>query len=168
MVKDRACCYGPGAGNRCVDSKSAKLNALFAGFVGEGPKPSYDGSIYMAADPSDAVLGALERAVAASPDQHDLRVHLAELLLENGKSAAALEHVSTVLVVVPDHLGALRAASKAALALGDLEKAQRFTRALNALGTNPPAPKAGPAPGVPSALPKPTPGAAWVEDKAKD
>jgi AAA+ superfamily predicted ATPase len=84
--------------------------------------------------PSDDLLTSLLAAVAASPDDVPLRLHLGELLLAADRPAEALAHVSHVLVAVP--------ASPEALAL-----LGRATAALNGRPEPAPASSDGPAPG---------------------
>jgi len=52
------------------------------------------------------VIAALERAVAAAPDDHDLRVHLGRMYLEAGDPGAAVAAAAEVLRVLPDHADA--------------------------------------------------------------
>jgi SpoVK/Ycf46/Vps4 family AAA+-type ATPase len=85
----------------------------------------------MAADSS--VVDAISAAVSANPANTQLRLHLAELLLQSNRGAEALEHCQTVLDAEPDSLPALRLAARAAEALGDGEKAARFKRLASAL-----------------------------------
>ncbi|MGA7411549.1 MAG: AAA family ATPase, partial [Bryobacteraceae bacterium] len=86
------------------------------------------------ANPSHAALIlAIETALSAAPENHELRAHLAELLLKANRPAEALQHASTVLVAIPDHLVALRAASMAATATGQADIAQRYARLRTAL-----------------------------------
>jgi SpoVK/Ycf46/Vps4 family AAA+-type ATPase len=85
----------------------------------------------MAAESS--VIDAISAAVTASPGNTQLRLHLAELLLQSNRAAEALQHCQTVLDAEPDSLSALPLAARAAEALGDGEKAARFTRLVSAL-----------------------------------
>lgn len=85
----------------------------------------------MAADSS--VIDAISAAVAANPENTELRLHLAELLLQNERAAEALQHCQAVLDAQPDSLSALRSAARAAEALGDGDKAARFRRLASAL-----------------------------------
>ena len=85
----------------------------------------------MAADSS--VIDAISAAVTANPGNTKLRLHLAELLLDGNRAAEALEHCQTVLDAEPDSLSALPLAARAAEALGDADKAARFTRLATAL-----------------------------------
>jgi hypothetical protein len=62
------------------------------------------------------LLEGLEAAVAASPDNVPLRLHLGALLLEAGRPADALEQCAAVLLRVPDHRDALELAAQATMA----------------------------------------------------
>jgi hypothetical protein len=62
------------------------------------------------------LLEGLEAAVAASPDNLPLRLHLGALFLEAGRPADALEQCAAVLVRVPDHRDALDLAARATMA----------------------------------------------------
>lgn len=85
----------------------------------------------MAAD--SGVIDAISAAVTANPGNTQLRLHLAELLLQGNRAAEALQHCQTVLDAEPDNLSALPLAARAAEALGDAEKAGRFKRLASAL-----------------------------------
>ena len=50
---------------------------------------------------ADSVVQALLQAIAASPDDVDLRLHVAELLVDSD-AAAALDHLRVVLQHRPD------------------------------------------------------------------
>ena len=89
----------------------------------------------MAIDPS--VVEAISAAVAENPENTELRLHLARLLLDGNRAAEALQHCQTLLDSRPDELSALRLAGRASEALGDMEKAGRFRRLADAL--SPPA-----------------------------
>jgi ATPase family associated with various cellular activities (AAA) len=69
----------------------------------------------MVVDPE--LLEGLEAAVAASPDNVPLRLHLGLLLLRAGRHADALEQCAAVLLRVPDHRGALDLAASATMAV---------------------------------------------------
>ncbi|MFC9934895.1 MULTISPECIES: AAA family ATPase [Micrococcaceae] len=56
---------------------------------------------------NDALIASLLRAVEAAPDDHALRLHLAEQLDGAGRSAEALSHVSIVLQQDPGNASAL-------------------------------------------------------------
>src|SRR6266540_5609629 len=62
------------------------------------------------------LLEGLEVAVAASPDNVPLRLHLGSLLLAAGRPADALEQCAAVLLRVPDHRDALDLAVRATMA----------------------------------------------------
>jgi len=62
------------------------------------------------------LLEGLEVAVAASPDNLPLRLHLGSLLLAAGRPADALEQCAAVLLRVPDHRDALDLAARATMA----------------------------------------------------
>ena len=57
-------------------------------------------------DPS--IIAALEAAVAAAPDSRPLRLHLAEVLAQNGRAADALAHCAHVLRDAPGDAEAMR------------------------------------------------------------
>jgi SpoVK/Ycf46/Vps4 family AAA+-type ATPase len=79
------------------------------------------------------VISALEAAIAQSPQNYELRTHLAELLIAANRPDDALQHASAVLQDVPDHIGALTAAMQAATLIGNADRAQRYTRLLQVL-----------------------------------
>jgi ATPase family associated with various cellular activities (AAA)/AAA+ lid domain len=62
------------------------------------------------------LLEGLEAAVAVSPDNVPLRLHLGSLFLEAGRPADALEQCAAVLLRVPDHRDALELAARATMA----------------------------------------------------
>ncbi|HZM77147.1 MAG TPA: tetratricopeptide repeat protein [Candidatus Limnocylindrales bacterium] len=62
-------------------------------------------------DPS--LIDSLGAAVAARPDDHTLRVHLAQLLVEAGRHAEAIPHLATVLRADPAHEAAQRLMGRA-------------------------------------------------------
>jgi len=74
------------------------------------------------------VIDALERAVAESPSADAVRLHLADVLIESGEHALALEHVQVVLNACPDHVEALGLAASACAGMGDSELSARYTR----------------------------------------
>jgi SpoVK/Ycf46/Vps4 family AAA+-type ATPase len=57
-------------------------------------------------DPS--VIQALEAAVEAAPESRALRLHLAEMLVQNGRAADALAHCARVLKDAPNDAEAMR------------------------------------------------------------
>lgn len=69
----------------------------------------------MVVDPE--LLEGLEAAVAASPDNVPLRLHLGLLLLRAGRHADALEQCAAILQRVPDHRGALDLAARTTMAV---------------------------------------------------
>ena len=68
----------------------------------------------------DPVIAALQRAVDAAPDDVDLRLHLAEMLLDAGRPDEAVTEVGSVLGAQPSHPRA-RALMARALTPLDLE-----------------------------------------------
>ena len=106
----------------------------------------------MPTDPS--VVEALSRALAADPDNAQLALHLAALVLDNGQASEALRLCQQVLASEPDDVHALSLAARSAQALGDTAKAGRFKRMADALS---PAEDHEPGPTKPS--PEPTPAA---------
>ena len=86
----------------------------------------------MSVDPS--VIAAIEAAVAASPDNLELRAHLAELLVQAERFRDALYEATAVLSQRPDHVAALRTAALASASLGDPDRAASFGRLADALG----------------------------------
>jgi ATP-dependent 26S proteasome regulatory subunit len=69
----------------------------------------------MVVDPE--LLEGLEAAVAASPDNVPLRLHLGMLLLRAGRHADALEQCAAILQRVPEHRGALDLAARTTMAV---------------------------------------------------
>jgi SpoVK/Ycf46/Vps4 family AAA+-type ATPase len=55
---------------------------------------------------ADALIEALQRAVAVTPGDHTLRLHLAQLLVDAGRGPEAIEHAATVLQDDPDSAAA--------------------------------------------------------------
>ncbi|GHJ43800.1 cell division control protein 48 CDC48 [Catellatospora sp. TT07R-123] len=95
-----------------------------------------------------ALIDSLRAAVAARPDDHRLRLHLAELLLGAGRGAEAVGEAATVLAGDPQNAAA---------------------RAVMAAAIGAPAAPAAPADPAPAADPAPRPGAspdwaAWERD----
>lgn len=94
-----------------------------------------------------AVIEGIERAVEASPDNLELRLHLAELLAGAGRHGEALAHCRAVLEERPDHVPALRRAATAARAAGERERADSYRRLAEALApTEEPGERRGEAP----------------------
>jgi SpoVK/Ycf46/Vps4 family AAA+-type ATPase len=82
-------------------------------------------------DPS--ILQAIKSAVEAQPEQVALRVHLAELLLQDGQFQACLEQVGMIQIRQPDHKVAIELGFKAASGKGDQLLAASYERLLNSL-----------------------------------
>lgn len=97
------------------------------------------------------VVDALNRAVAAEPDNTQLALHLATLLLDDQQAAQALQVCQKVLDARPDDAAALALAARASRALGDTEKAARFQRMADAMSRSDSGQQ--PAPAPPAALP---------------
>ncbi|HZG89598.1 MAG TPA: AAA family ATPase [Pseudonocardia sp.] len=98
----------------------------------------------MSADTPDPLLASLLAAIQNAPDDVPLRLHVAELLVDRGRAAEALQHCSRALTTAPG--------DRTALAL-----LQRITAALAAPPAGPPergrpGPD-GPAPTPPSSTP---------------
>ncbi|EGJ11275.1 hypothetical protein RBXJA2T_13144, partial [Rubrivivax benzoatilyticus JA2 = ATCC BAA-35] len=68
--------------------------------------------------PPASVIAALEAALQQSPDDLDLRQHLAQLLHDDERPEAALELCVGTLARDPAHLPALRLAAPLARQLG--------------------------------------------------
>jgi SpoVK/Ycf46/Vps4 family AAA+-type ATPase len=79
------------------------------------------------------VIDALKESLAADPSNHAVRAHLAQLLLDEGLAAEAVQEAATVLAAEPDNVGALRTAAAAALATGEQTRAAAYTRLADAL-----------------------------------
>jgi Tetratricopeptide repeat len=63
--------------------------------------------------PDPAVIDGLRAAVSATPNNHALRLHLAELLLDSAEPEEALQQCEAVLEAEPDNQAALELASRA-------------------------------------------------------
>jgi AAA+ superfamily predicted ATPase len=83
---------------------------------------------------ADSVIRALLHAIEESPDDADLRLHVAELLAGSGDSAAALGHLRVVLQQRPDEVRALTLARDASASVGDEALAARYGKLAAALG----------------------------------
>ncbi len=83
---------------------------------------------------SNSVIAALQQALSAAPDDVDLRLHLASLLLDDGAAEEALEHFGNVLAADPVNLRALEGARAAAEKSGDSQRSQAYATLLNSLG----------------------------------
>lgn len=82
---------------------------------------------------SPSILAALTAALAAAPDDHALRLHLAQLLIDNGEPRSALEHAGRVIAAAPDHVAALGIAATAADQAGEPARAAAFRAMYGAL-----------------------------------
>ena len=88
---------------------------------------------------SDAVVAALRAALEDDPQQADMRLHLAEMLLMQGSPGEALEHAQVVLTAEPDNARALTIAGDACQSLGESEKTLAYKRLLATMsGSAPP------------------------------
>jgi AAA+ superfamily predicted ATPase len=92
----------------------------------------------VAVDPK--VIRAIEQALASTPENIPLRLHLARLLADAGRPVDALAHCQSVLAAQPDSVEAIRLAAHAADAQGDTQRAQGYRRLLQSL-TAPSAPE---------------------------
>lgn len=81
----------------------------------------------------DSVIAALRAALNTSPDEVDIRLHLAELLVVAEIYDEAEDHFHTVLKADPTNIKALRGAAKVAKALGQGSKAAGYEKLLVAL-----------------------------------
>ena len=95
----------------------------------------------MAIDPG--VLTSIAALLERDASNVALRLHLAELLLEDGQPAEALSHVSLALAARPDDVKALELAARAADAAGESAKAESYRRMVAVL--NAPSPQTPPA-----------------------
>jgi SpoVK/Ycf46/Vps4 family AAA+-type ATPase len=86
----------------------------------------------------DSVVQALEQALAAAPDDVDLRLHLAQVLIDRDEPDRSLEHARKALEQHPDRVEAFELAAIAAVRLGDQPLADRYQRGAQALGAPPP------------------------------
>jgi AAA+ superfamily predicted ATPase len=85
----------------------------------------------MPADP--VVLAALVKALEADPESIPIRLHLAELLLDSGGEAAAMDHLLQILSRDPTNIDAIGLAVKASDALGDASRGASYRRLLASL-----------------------------------
>ena len=108
----------------------------------------------MTLDP--AVVAALEAAVASDPDNTPLRLHLAQLLVDNGDVTAGLGHLEELLRRRPDDRVALELAVRAASGTGDVDRALAWQRLLDGLG------------GIPTVSPGPVAAAEGPEESSGD
>ncbi|HZB47105.1 MAG TPA: tetratricopeptide repeat protein, partial [Pyrinomonadaceae bacterium] len=80
-----------------------------------------------------SVIAVIEAAVRAEPENVELRLHLASLLLKAGRAQEALDHCQKIFAARPDHAGALMCAAEASDALGDRQRAEGYRRIAGAL-----------------------------------
>lgn len=80
----------------------------------------------------------MEAAVASQPENTALRLHLAQLLLDNEQPAEALSHYTVILNQQPAHLEALERAAQAAEKSGDKNRAAAYQTLFQALSGNAP------------------------------
>ncbi|MBT8079593.1 MAG: AAA family ATPase [Gammaproteobacteria bacterium] len=83
---------------------------------------------------NDGVVIALTKALESSPDDMDVRLHLATILLDKDDFSAALEHFSVILAADPVNIAALEGAQKASSATGDTRRAAAYAKLLAGLG----------------------------------
>jgi len=79
------------------------------------------------------LISALEAAVASTPGNDALRVHLAELLVQTARFEEALIHATVVIGRNPVDVAALHVASEAARGLGKEEQAAAYMRIIDAV-----------------------------------
>ncbi len=85
---------------------------------------------------SNSVIEAMRQAMSAAPNDPELRLHLASLLLGNDDAEEALEHFSHVLATDPVNIRALEGARDAAERCGLEERSQAYATLLNSLGAS--------------------------------
>jgi SpoVK/Ycf46/Vps4 family AAA+-type ATPase len=81
-----------------------------------------------------SVIAAIEAAVKADPENSELRLHLATLLLKAGRAQEAFDHCQKILAARPDHVEALYCAAEASDLLGDRQRGAGYRRIAAALG----------------------------------
>jgi len=86
---------------------------------------------------TDSVINTLLSALAQTPEDTGMRLHLADLLLGKDEAGAAREHFDLVLQKDPANIPALQGAAAVASRLGDEEKAAGYNKLLSALGGQP-------------------------------
>lgn len=84
---------------------------------------------------SETVIDAMRQAVIASPDNVELRTHLATLLLQSAQHEEAWEHACAALASEPANKSLLEVAADAGEACGHEDKAAGYRMLLNALTT---------------------------------
>ncbi len=93
------------------------------------------------------IIEPIRAAVAATPGNHALRLHLATLLLDAGRAREALDECVHVIGQAPDHAEAFALAARAAHAAGDPKASAYHKTAVLLSGTAAPAPSPPSAPG---------------------
>ncbi len=81
----------------------------------------------------EKIIPAIETALAQDPENVELRIHLASLLVSAGRGSDALQHCVHILSTEPDNLEALHLAMNAAEQAGEKERAERYRRTFTAL-----------------------------------
>ncbi len=121
---------------------------------------------------SEAVIAAMEAAVAADPQNPSLREHLASLLVESGRMDDAWTHAVAGLTHEPANTSLLRVAATSGEATGRDAEAAGYRTLLNALDPGGAPPASGPAAAQssastpPSTPPPPAPTAPSSSDAA--
>jgi len=82
---------------------------------------------------NEALLQSLAQSLRADPGNDALRLHLASLLLQNGRAGETLSLAQEVLSRQPAHVEALKLASWSAEETGDAARAAGYQQLLNAL-----------------------------------
>lgn len=82
---------------------------------------------------NEAVLQSLAQSLKSDPGNDDLRLHLASLLLQNGRASETLTLAQEVLARQPAHIEALKLACWSAEETGEAAKAAGYQQLLNAL-----------------------------------
>jgi SpoVK/Ycf46/Vps4 family AAA+-type ATPase len=88
----------------------------------------------MSIDPN--LIHSMEAAVASSPADQALRLHLASLQLQAGRPQAALDNCISVLTLAPNHPQALGLAKTAAETAGEFELSTMYEERLQMLAGN--------------------------------
>ena len=88
----------------------------------------------------DSVIIALKSALEQDPDNDEIRLHLADLLLADNQFEAADQHYSAIMQREPANLRALRGCASTAAELGQPERAESCRKILQALGGEPDSP----------------------------
>ena len=83
---------------------------------------------------TDSVIKTLLVALEQTPDDLGMRLHIAELMLQQADFEHAASHYYVILQKEPANLSALKGAAEAASQLGDEKKASGYQQLLAALG----------------------------------